>query len=280
MQPQRFENIYRPARDVKWGQRKMKREKTIMRKFLVIAITAMLMACSGQEPVSVDDNFKFYVNNVTDRQASIKVTPIRKDAYYYWDILTPERYVQLKDTIGEYYFHLWEEELNSGLIYEENEDDEPTTIEDYMYKGTDSEPEFDGLLPETEYVLFAYYPDKNFHAAEISKYTFKTASPQMLEDVKIWFIHQQDKLLIGTSLGGEIIFCCCATSGTLKNLNLSITEYAEQLLKKCAKGEESIDKYSGVSYFTVDYPSESTEYCACLVYGTARISEWFTHKAP
>jgi len=252
-----------------------------MRKFFILAVATMLVACSGPEPVSVDKNFKFYVSDVTDRQASIKIVPMKKRTYYYWDIETAERFVQLKDTIGEYYFHLWEEELYSGILKED--DDNPTTIEDYMYKGTDSEPEFDGLLPETEYVLFAYYPDKNFHASEISKYTFKTAAPQQLEDVQIWFVpnkvNKPDKLNVMTSLGGETIFCCYMTTAALKDRNLSIIKYAEQVLASCAKGEESIDKYCGYS-INIDYPSEPTEFCACLVYGTTRISQWFTYKAP
>lgn len=266
---------------------------------LVVVVNVLLALTTGCNPSQnyKDADFSITVSNIQDRQVSITVKPVYADRYYYWDLLTFERFSELKDTIGEYYYNEWEFYLryiyhgHTGEVGEPLEpgeeplEKEPETIEDFLYKGTSREPEWDALAPETEYVVFAYYPDENYHANNISVCAFKTAEGKIMENVKIFFmpnsIQAPDKLNISPSHALDNLFYCSCPSAELQRSNISIEQYAENLFAKCISGEEDMDKHCpGSCMVTVDYPAEPTEWCACLFAGKSRTTNWFSYHTP
>ncbi len=275
----------------------MKKHFNLLLILGVSVLGALTAGCNSRQNVK-DADFSITVSNIQDRQVSITVEPAYADKYYYWDVLTYERFAELKDTIGEYYYHQWEFDLR--YIYQGYPDDgddeeplepgeepweEPEKIEDFLYKGTSREPEWDALAPETEYVVFAYYPDENYHANNISVCTFKTAEGKIRNDVKIFFnpnkIKSPDKLSISPSLAVDYLFYCSCPSAELQRLNTSIERYAEDLFAKCISGEANMDDHCpGSCMVTVDYPAEPTEWCACLFVGKSRTTNWFSYHTP
>ncbi|MBR4521354.1 MAG: hypothetical protein IKO63_08065 [Paludibacteraceae bacterium] len=270
--------------------------------YILLAIGASVLVtlttgCNSRQNVK-DADFSITVSNIQDRQVSITVEPAYADKYYYWDVLTCERFAELKDTIGEYYYHQWEFDLRyiyQGYPYDGDDEEplepgeepweEPEKIEDFLYKGTSREPEWDALAPETEYVAFAYYPDDNYHADKISVCTFKTAEGKIMNDVKIFFNPNKnkspDKLSISPSLAVDYLFYCSCPSAELQRLNTSIERYAEDLFAKCISGEANMgDHCPGSCMVTVDYPAEPTEWCACLFAGKSRTTNWFSYHTP
>lgn len=262
----------------------------------VSVLGALTAGCNSPQNYK-DADFSITVSNIQDRQVSIKVKPVYDDRYYYWDVLTSERFSELKDTIGEYYYNEWDFYLR--YIYqepvigddeplppgEEPMEKEPKTIEDFMYKGSSGEPEWDALAPETEYVVFAYYPDENYHANNISVCAFKTTEGKIMDNVKIFFSPNSstkpDKLQITPSHALDQLFYCSCPSAELQQLNISIEQYAEELFAKCISGEENMDDHcSGTYMATVDYPAAPTDWCACLFAGKSRTTKWFSYHTP
>ena len=249
---------------------------------LILIVAAMMMACNNGETLQ-DENFTIQVSNIQSRQVSVKVTPSNKKAYYYWDIETAERFTQLKDTIGEYYLHLWEWELEYVKPMEgEGENDEDyryRILEDYLYKDTDTEPEFDALMPETKYVAFAYYTDENYHAGKITALEFTTANAEILKDMKVWFVPKKDMLNISISL----ISCDELFFGSVSTKELGSTpikEYAEKYFSENIATAKTL-KPEGLFYITNEpIPEEETEWFACSYFGKSRTSEWFFYHTP
>lgn len=275
----------------------MKKHFNLLLILGVSVLGALTAGCNSRQNVK-DADFSITVSNIQDRQVSITVEPAYADKYYYWDVLTYERFAEFKDTIGEYYYHQWEFDLR--YIYQGYPDDgddeeplepgeepweEPEKIEDFLYKGTSREPEWDALAPETEYVAFAYYPDENYHANNISVCTFKTTEGKIMDNVKIFFSPNSstkpDKLQITPSHALDQLFYCSCPSAELQQLNISIEQYAEELFAKCISGEENMDDHcSGTYMVTVDYPADPTDWCACLFAGKSRTTKWFSYHTP
>lgn len=275
----------------------MKKHFNLLLILGVSVLGALTAGCNSRQNVK-DADFSITVSNIQDRQVSITVEPAYADKYYYWDVLTYERFAELKDTIGEYYYHQWEFDLR--YIYQGYPDDgddeeplepgeepweEPEKIEDFLYKGTSREPEWDALAPETEYVVFAYYPDENYHANNISVCAFKTTEGKIMDNVKIFFSPNSstkpDKLQITPSHALDQLFYCSCPSAELQQLNISIEQYAEELFAKCISGEENMDDHcSGTYMVTVDYPADPTDWCACLFAGKSRTTKWFSYHTP
>ncbi len=274
----------------------MKKHFNLLLILGVSVLGALTAGCNSPQNYK-DADFSITVCNIQDRQVSIKVKPVYDDRYYYWDVLTSERFSELKDTIGEYYYNEWDFYLR--YIYqepvigddeplppgEEPMEKEPKTIEDFMYKGSSSEPEWDALAPETEYVVFAYYPDENYHANNISVCAFKTTEGKIMDNVKIFFSPNSstkpDKLQITPSHALDQLFYCSCPSAELQQLNISIEQYAEDLFAKCISGEENMDDHcSGTYMVTVDYPADPTDWCACLFAGKSRTTKWFSYHTP
>lgn len=274
----------------------MKKHFNLLLILGVSVLGALTAGCNSPQNYK-DADFSITVSNIQDRQVSIKVKPVYDDRYYYWDVLTSERFSELKDTIGEYYYNEWDFYLR--YIYqepvigddeplppgEEPMEKEPKTIEDFMYKGSSGEPEWDALAPETEYVVFAYYPDENYHANNISVCAFKTTEGKIMDNVKIFFSPNSstkpDKLQITPSHALDQLFYCSCPSAELQQLNISIEQYAEELFAKCISGEENMDDHcSGTYMVTVDYPADPTDWCACLFAGKSRTTKWFSYHTP
>lgn len=136
--------------------------KRIIHPLLVTAIVFTIFSCanvSPPEPVA----FYLQVDNIQDRQVSVSVKPCYPDRYYYWDVLETAQFDELHDTIGEYYLHRWQAALGQW-----REGDQYNKIEDFLYKGSSSEDEWDALCPDKMYVLFAYYPDSSYHATMLT----------------------------------------------------------------------------------------------------------------
>ena len=274
----------------------MKKHFNLLLILGVSVLGALTAGCNSPQNYK-DADFSITVSNTQDRQVSIKVKPVYDDRYYYWDVLTSERFSELKDTIGEYYYNEWDFYLR--YIYqepvigddeplppgEEPMEKEPKTIEDFMYKGSSGEPEWDALAPETEYVVFAYYPDENYHANNISVCAFKTTKGKIMDNVNIFFSPNSstkpDKLQITPSHALDQLFYCSCPSAELQQLNISIEQYAEDLFAKCISGEENMDDHcSGTYMVTVDYPADPTDWCACLFAGKSRTTKWFSYHTP
>lgn len=274
----------------------MKKHFNLLLILGVSVLGALTAGCNSPQNYK-DADFSITVSNIQDRQVSIKVKPVYDDRYYYWDVLTSERFSELKDTIGEYYYNEWDFYLR--YIYQEpviGDDEplppgeepmgkEPKTIEDFMYKGSSGEPEWDALAPETEYVVFAYYPDENYHANNISVCAFKTTKGKIMDNVNIFFSPNSstkpDKLQITPSHALDQLFYCSCPSAELQQLNISIEQYAEELFAKCISGEENMDDHcSGTYMATVDYPAAPTDWCACLFAGKSRTTKWFSYHTP
>ena len=77
-----------------------------------------------------------------------------------------------------------------------------------------------------------------------------------------------------------MVFYCRISSEGLASLGLSVEQYAEQVFEQCMRGEEDLGDHSGDTFVVVPYPTEPTEWCACLYSGTTRITKWFTYHTP
>jgi|GEM_PF-1537514 len=267
-------------------------KKTI---YIIAALASVLTACNNGITTG-DENFTITVSNIKDREAKIRIVPSDTKAYYYWDIVTEQWFSEHKDSLGEYYKRQWDEDIRLGIYeYEgeegeedrEEDDDEELgvgatgeiTIEYFMYQGVETE-ELDDLRPETEYVVFAYYPDADFHAAQITTNTIQTAKAELLNDMMVWFVPYKSNLNISLSLVAhdELFF------GSVPTAQLGSTpleQYAEQYFSNNIGNIRANDP-EGVLFVqtSVPIPEEETEWFACTYINKSRTSKWFFYHTP
>ena len=149
-----------------------------------------------------------------------------------------------------------------------------------MYKGIETE-EIDALQPGTEYAVFAFYPDENYHASRLTVLTFKTAEAEMVKDMRIWFMpdNKDNTLSISLSLiGYDELFYGSVPTHELGSM--PVKDYAEQYFADNIASAKTL-KPDGLFYMTKEnIPETETEWFACTFIGKTRTSEWFFYHTP
>ena len=257
---------------------------------IILAMAAVLAGCNGGGETMKDENFSLSVSGVSDREARVKIVPSNTNVYYWWDVETEEWFREHKDSIGEYYKRQWDEAIRYGWYEPEGGEEEEEdgidltqggniTVEDFMYKGVEKE-DLDALRPETEYVLFAYYPDADYHASAITVLPFRTAKAEMVDDMRIWFMPKGDNLHINLSIVAydELFYGSVST----RDLgSASIEEYAEQYFSSNI-GKIRTETEGGIISFMADVPipEDETEWFACSYIEKTRTSKWYFYHTP
>ena len=142
-----------------------------MKKIFSILAAALIAfsfaSCKGGKNEPEQAKFTIEVSDITATSATVKVTPVDANAYYYFDILEPAA-IAAGYNVDSFALYLKEE-------VEFADEKFPA----YLSKGAD-EYAFSGLMPETDYVVVAFQLDSNYAAVgDWTKKEFKTTKLEL-----------------------------------------------------------------------------------------------------
>jgi len=201
--------------------------KKIFSIMAVALVVFSLASCKGKNTPDdpKDVTFAISVSEITAASAFVTVVPSDTNAYYYFDVLTSE------DLKAGYNEDSLAKEMKESVEYYKQK------FPYYLSKGTD-EWTFTGLMPETEYTVYALQFDSAY--APVGKWTTKTFKTAKLEIKETVNLSGEGELLDYISLMGA--FAVYADIND-KGAYLDLTIAAEDLNGTFT--EADLDEYYG-----------------------------------